>query len=461
MLTHKGTVPVSFVDGRSKPWLLRVTIGGKRQKSYWATKEEAVKEWNRLAPLAGQPGPVVTSTADKALLNDKESAGVLLIRERLAAVGLTLDEAFKIALTHKDTPANADIPPASRVVEKFIASYDARVTKPAANYVRSQKWSLARWLDAFGAKTPITAFAKRGYEVEFAQWANSLGYKPDSVLMLHKAVRGLLNFAVEMGYIATHTLGKKIMRRRGLLPPPRANQGHTLTVHQAQAMLALFELHAPDKLKNIATQLFIGFRENQTERMRDDFFKPHLGAFDLPPGIIRKARDGSTGDYIDQLPENLVAWITCPAAAAKTPTRPGRKVKVEAGKWKPIGRALWKNILARMATLPGPYRLKAWQMNAARHTAATAAYSHFGLERTCALLGWADMKMLKNQYAGKRWPAEEAAAYFEITPGISKQIGDAALRAKLAAPIFAKMGRRKGQKNRPKPALAFPEPIAA
>lgn len=441
LLTHKGTVPVRELEGRKKPFQLRVTVGGKRQTSYWGTREEAEKEWRRIAPLAGHPGAPVTPSVEKSLVNDREAAAFINLRERLAKEGLTVEDAARLALIHKDENVAGGNQSAKQAVADFIASLEARVKKPSKSYMGATKWALNLWLDHFGPDTSLLTI-KKAYAVTFAGWVNNLEdqrgdkYSPDSVLTITRAVQACLNYAVEHEHLAFNPVTMKL-RKKGLLPPPRANQGHTITVPQTKALLAIFETHYPSRLKSIATQLFIGFREEQCERMNDRFFKAHLNAFDLPPDIIRKARDGSVGDYIEKLPENLVEWLKCKTANAKAPVRPGRKWKREKGQWLPIGRKVWERIVERMKELPKPYRLTAWPKNAARHTAATVAYSHFGLERTVELLGWADMEMLKNQYAGKRWPAEEAAAYFDIRPGVAAELcKNTAIAAVLTKPMF-------------------------
>lgn len=437
VLTHKGTIPISFKEGRSKPFRLRTTIGGKRSEQYFTTRKEAEAEWARIGRLAGHPGVPVLPPVERSLVTDQEAAQHINMRGRLAAVGLTIEEAIKLAITHKDQVAEKEAPSAQTVVTEFLATYKVRVVKPTANYLKNLKWSLDFWLEDFGKDRKI-ATIRKGYEVTFAQWANSHDYKPDTVLMLFKSVRALLSYAHEQEYITANPLKSKVMRKRGLLPAPRVNQGNTITVPQMQALLAIFELHYPSRLKSIAMQAFIGFRENQTERLYDNFLKPHLKAFDLPPGIIRKARDGSVGDYIDQLPDNLIEWLTCAAANAKPPVCAGRKWKVGKGQWLPIGRCMWRRIIGRMATLPEPYRMKGWPTNACRHTAATAAYSYFGVARACEMLGWVDQDMLKNQYAGKRWPTEVARGYYEIRPGVAELISkdNPQLKYALRAPLF-------------------------
>ena len=333
-----------------------MTIGGERHESYWATYEEALAEWNRLAPLAGHPGTATTPSTDRSLVSDREAAHFIHLRDRLAAAGLSVEEGLRLALTHKDervTPK--ELPTAAAAIESYLASLKARHVQPSKKHVKSKKWSLELWCAAFGANRRLST-VRKGYEKEFAQWVNGLGHKPDTVLMIFSAVRSLLNYAVKEELLTRNPLTSR-MSKEGYLPAPRTNQNHILTVPQASALLALFEFHYPSRLKNIAMQMFIGFRETQTNRMKDQFYRSHLKAFDLPPGIIRKARNGSSDDYIDQFPENFVEWIECQPANDPVPVAPGRKFKVEKGQWHPLGRCMWNRIMKRMGELPGPYRL--------------------------------------------------------------------------------------------------------
>lgn len=457
--THMGTIPVRKLDGRKKPYQLRVTVGGKRHTSYWETQAEAEKEWRRLAPLAGHPGAEVTPETSKSLVTDREAAQHINLRDRLAKVGLTLEDAINIAITNKDTARKGDAIPAKQLCEEFLTSFTKRAKQPDPQYLRETKRHCEAWVAHFGPDRDIREI-KRGYEADFAEWVNGLRHSGDTTLYIFSRVRQMLNYAVKRkGYIPYNPLTNS-MKKEGLLPAPRANQGHTLTVPQASVLMALFEVHFPDLAQNMAMQTFIGFREKQTERMRREYFKPHLSAFDLPPGVIRKARDGAVGDFLDQLPNNLVKWIGfSEATIAKKPGRKTEEAKAGKGAWPVIGRKIWTRILRRMAELPEPYRIAEWPANACRHTAATAAYTKFGVERTCAMLGWADANMLKNQYAGKRWPEADATAYFDIRPGIARRLisEHPELRSYIMDTLFPRGGvkgwkKPDGWKKKPAPA---------
>jgi AraC-like DNA-binding protein len=98
ILTHLGTTPIYYKKGRSKPFRLRVTIGGKRIERYFKTKAEAEAEWINLAPLAHHSGPLLPG---RSLLSDHEAAKFLEARARLAEAGLSLDDAIHLAILSK------------------------------------------------------------------------------------------------------------------------------------------------------------------------------------------------------------------------------------------------------------------------------------------------------------------------------------------------------------------------
>lgn len=449
ILTHKGTIPIDEKQGRKKPFRLRATIGGKRKEFYFVTRAEAEKEWHRLARLAGHPGAPVTPTLDKSTVNDREASEYLFLRERLSGAGLTIDEALKLALTHKDAPSSTNPIPASKVLTEFLASFQTRAKKVDPQYVRETAKYCGDWVAHFGKDRDIRE-VKPGYETEFAEWVNGLGHGPDTTLFIFSRVRQLLNYAVKRKrYLLINPL-THAMQKDGLLPAPRANQGHTLTLPQARALMAVLETHFPKQAQYIAMQLFTGFRERQVDRLRLEFFKPHLDAFDLPPGVIRKARSGAVGDYLDALPDNLIAWVkfSTDRILNHTPGPKTAEAKEGKGPWQPVGRKIWTRIMRRMAELPEPFRIKEWPKNACRHTAATAAYSHFGIKRACEILGWANENMLKNQYAGKRWPAAEAEAYFAIKPGESAKLlrEHPELKMLITATLFPRGGMKDWRK---------------
>jgi hypothetical protein len=143
ILTHLGTIPVYYKKGRTKPFRLRVTVGGKRVEKYFTTRAEAEAEWNTLAPLASHPPIPDNGTASSALLNEHESAQYLCLRSLLAGVGLSMAEAVQIAIKQQDAKriqAAADInqpqtpPPLSFTdqIELIAAAVEMAVEKLSA-----------------------------------------------------------------------------------------------------------------------------------------------------------------------------------------------------------------------------------------------------------------------------------------------------------------------------------------
>jgi hypothetical protein len=101
IVTHKGTVPIDVRDRRSKPFRLRVTIGGRRIEKYFKTRAEAEAEWINLAPLASR---LREANADnvKTLVDEHEAAQYVCLRALLAGAGLSMADAVQLALKHED-----------------------------------------------------------------------------------------------------------------------------------------------------------------------------------------------------------------------------------------------------------------------------------------------------------------------------------------------------------------------
>jgi hypothetical protein len=102
ILTHLGTIPVYYKKGRSKPFRLRVTVGGRRIEKYFTTRSEAETEWATLAPLAAHPAISHTGNTSTTLLNGYESVQYLCMRSLLASVGLSMADAVQMAIKQQD-----------------------------------------------------------------------------------------------------------------------------------------------------------------------------------------------------------------------------------------------------------------------------------------------------------------------------------------------------------------------
>lgn len=98
IVTHKGTVPVDYRKGRTKPFRLRVTVGGKRIEKYFATREEAERTWVKMAPLdATAQFPGITPPLQPKI-TPEEVALYLGAKAMLAEAKLSIPEAVRIAL---------------------------------------------------------------------------------------------------------------------------------------------------------------------------------------------------------------------------------------------------------------------------------------------------------------------------------------------------------------------------
>ena len=97
-VTHLGTVPIRELPGRSKPFLLRVTVAGKRRSFYFTTRAEAEKKWNEIALLASRPGKDTFLSVDRSLVTEREAAEYIWARDRLAEHGLRLADAVETAI---------------------------------------------------------------------------------------------------------------------------------------------------------------------------------------------------------------------------------------------------------------------------------------------------------------------------------------------------------------------------
>lgn len=98
IVTHKGTVPVDYRKGRSKPFRLRVTVGGKRIEKYFSSRQEAERAWVKMAPLvATAQFPGVTPPLQPEITPD-EVALFLGAKAMLAEAKLSIPEAVRIAL---------------------------------------------------------------------------------------------------------------------------------------------------------------------------------------------------------------------------------------------------------------------------------------------------------------------------------------------------------------------------
>lgn len=186
-LTQKGTVPIYFKKGRRKPFRLRFTLGEKLYEQYFATRSEALAEWNRLAAATVVPETKPEAPAQLANFTEAEVADYLHWRQQLIGTGLSVADAIRLGLQAIQAPPQAgaagsetapdgllglvadmakDLKSLAKRLERAEegppASPILRSTAAAARYCGfEQREAFVRWATMMGFQIPKTKLVKQ------------------------------------------------------------------------------------------------------------------------------------------------------------------------------------------------------------------------------------------------------------------------------------------------------------
>lgn len=271
---------ISKVSKHGKPrWLVNDASGqgGKRQRKFFATKEEAETYARERTTEKKEYGLHFGS------IPPKERAALMYQLQRLHSLGWTLGAAVDF-VEKNGKQANKPEVPLGTVADEFLAAKETAGLRP--RYVKTLRASIHRFLlnrrqRLISEVTPA----------EIQEYISSNGWLPATMRSYLVDVRTLFAFAVKRKYVTENPALAVDLPRTEENPPG------ILTPKQTIAVLDACLDHAPDILPSIFTA---------TERLVGNV--AHRGRHASRPELRRQAQAGSGKG---QAPRRMVA--KCPA----------------------------------------------------------------------------------------------------------------------------------------------------
>lgn len=364
----KGGVKNIFkLSGRRSPWGVDITVLGKRQRRFFATKREALDyldNW-KLArkmdlqyfiSLSGEQIKDIKDAMDaiprgKTLLQSVRKAWRFFSEYNLHELA---DKYHEIKKNRRDSGS---------LSEGEYTHIKGRVTD---------------FKKHFGAFADVTLQALLAY-------LRSKG-APKTVALWKGTISEILDFCIKKGAIAENPI--RLIHGDELIAEKTAGirKRGSLSVDEARAFMSLLERKYPQYCRFFALLLFSGIRVEEAPRMKDEYFRYDERKI-VFPAQIGKVKKAWT---LEDLPENLWVWLE---KYKNTPIkRPSNTLRTALGK--------------RLG-LPE---------NFSRHSFSTYHLSlYFDSARTSKITRNSE-QVLKDRYFDALVDKETAKAYFEILP---------------------------------------------
>jgi integrase len=241
---------ISKVSKHGKPrWLVNDASGqgGKRQRKFFATKEEAETYARERTTEKKEYGLHFGS------IPPKERAALMYQLQRLHSLGWTLGAAVDF-VEKNGKLANKPEVPLGTVADEFLAAKETAGLRP--RYVKTLRASIHRFLlnrrqRLISEVTPA----------EIQEYISSNGWLPATMRSYLVDVRTLFAFAVKRKYVTENPALAVDLPRTEENPPGILTPKQTITVLDACLD------HAPDILPSIALILFGGLRRSEAEEI--------------------------------------------------------------------------------------------------------------------------------------------------------------------------------------------------
>jgi integrase len=344
--------------------------GGKRQRKFYRTKEDAERELGVIKKKLRKEG-------EKALLiPDALRIEAIECGELLKSFNVSLKDAVSFYVAHHQAAAK------SCTVEAAVKEYlkNQELKRRSKRHITDLNYRLGVFKGRFGTRLIATLSV---HEVE--EWLHGLGQAPRSLNNFHTAVSALFSFAVKRSYAAANPFAAIDKVRVPEKPPG------ILSVEQCQKLLNAADA---DIVPLLALQAFCGVRSAETLRLR-------WSDIDQARGFVQVAAEHAKGARrrLVDIPANLKAWL--------------RPYADRTGK-------LWPRTLMKFYHKLDTVRVSAgitkWPSNALRHSYASYHLAHHQNAAALALqMGHTSQTMIFSNYR-ELVTRREAKRYWNIRP---------------------------------------------
>lgn len=371
-----GIHMVSDAGRRASPWVWQRTVDGKRVRTFFKTREEAVR-MKRMAEAANRnDGADLRSVFDGRAQREYDAAKKVLGGE----VGLV--EACMYWREHAAERSRRTAT-VERVVEEVLAQTERRGTSD--HYLDAQRRYLGQFAKDFAGREIASV---RGREI--IDWLTGLGLGALSLQVVATKIAGLFKRAAALDYVA-----RPPVIDTTALPKPTPKPVETFSVGEVADLMAWVEDKYPQFVAHFALRAFCGLRREEADKMRWEWIDED-GMRIVVPAQVCKTRD----NWVLQcptLPRTVFDWLRSVPESDKC----GVVAHPHVGFYRTITRL-------------SPVE---WRKNALRHTFCTMHISAFGsAEKTALLLRHRGISTMYNHYLAALVPKDEGDRYFLIGP---------------------------------------------
>jgi integrase len=345
-------------------------VGGKRQRKFYRTKEDAERELAAIKKKLRKEGEKALLISDALRIEAIEAA------ELLKPLGASLKDAAKLYISQHQARAK------SCTVEAAVKEYlkNQELKRRSKRHIADLSYRLGVFKAKLGPRLIATLSVH-----ELEEWLHGLGQAPRSLNNFRTAVSALFSFAVKRSYAAANPLAaidkvRVPAKAPGILSPDECRK--------------LLNAAAADIVPLLAIQAFCGVRSAETLRLR-------WSDIDQARGFVQVAAEHAKGARrrLVDIPANLKVWL--------------RPYADRTGK-------LWPRTLMEFYRDLDAARVSAgitkWPSNALRHSYASYHLAHHQNAAALALqMGHVSQNMIFSNYR-ELVTREAAKRYWKISP---------------------------------------------
>lgn len=363
-------------ERRASPWVWQRTVEGKRVRTFFSTREEAIRMM-RAAERANREGG-----ADLRRVFDGKSQREYEAAMKVLGGRCGLVEACLFWCGHSEGGARKEV-----LVRDGVKMFLEQLSRRGAteNYYSSMRLYLEKFCGEFGGRSCESVKGK-----EILGWVERQRLSAQSKRVVLTKISGFFKRLVGM-----EVLGREPRIDWGALPKVLPREVSRLSVEETWELLEFIGKKHRRYLANFALRCFCGLRREEAAKMRWEWIDEGNRRIVLPAGISKTRQNFALQSPI--LPGTVFEWLSAVPAEEKE--------GLVASPHKDFYRVLDRELSF------------GWKKNVLRHTFCTMHISAYGdASKTALLLRHRNASMLYRHYLAALATEEEALRYFSLKP---------------------------------------------
>lgn len=379
------TIPIRKVPGKLKPWLLDMrSAGGGRE--FYASEDEAKEIRKQKLTELRNFGTVAFS------LSPAERMEFVAVRDRLAAVGATIQRAAEFFLNSRQPKASKTI---AEALELMLAEKGKAKRRP--RYVRQIGYDVRGFAATIGSDTACNAVAVE----QISTWLHGNGWSDKTMHGKIISLQTFFSYAIKRGWADANPC-------RGVEPiKVDYKKPGILTPDQAEQLMRAAESHPTERrlIPYLALALFAGVRPQEVRRLSWAVIKNGEIWLESAVSKVRHHR-------VVSLSENCRAWLALGGELPPVNWEDGVQRVRQAAGFEFSERS--KRRGQKSVSHPGI----PWPHNAMRHSFISYSLPVHGVAETARQAGTSEDKVHSNYKA--LTTKAEAERFWAIKPRVNK-----------------------------------------